>query len=200
MLMFKCVIMKDKEQVKMPTTNAEQKKPDPSWTDAQKKEMQSILNDEKEVEETRKILTDKIDKLMERGEKLDDLAEKAKDLEDEATVFKEYSLFMSWIGTAVGFVAGLLAGYAWPMALLIGGTTGLAFYATMRVFTSLNQYVDNAAQKISPYLPPTPFSNVSDNSIKSVFLPRFKAAKAKVVNTFSNKADEKPSNLINLKP
>ncbi len=178
------------------------------WSEAQKKEMQQILDDEKEVEETRKILTEKIEKIMERGEKLDDLEERATALEQEAVVFKEhtldlkkaeqtaqsreYSLFMSWLGIGTGFVGGLLAGYAWPIALLMGGVTGLGFYGLMRTFTSLNQKVDNVAKKISPYLPTSPFAKETKERPHQSFLPGFEQVKAKLTVVVTGKKAEAP--------
>ncbi len=159
-----------------------------TWTNSEKNEFQRIIDDEKEVEETKKILTDKIEKLMKRGESLEDLESHVVDIEKEADIFKEnnkklkkeeqkaesreYSLILSWIGTGLGITYGFFAGYSWPMMLLLGAACGLSFYTITRIFTGINQTIDNTVHMMSAYFPSSLFSS-QENKPKKTYLPGF---------------------------
>jgi hypothetical protein len=141
----------------------------PGLTPEQQKQMQQIRDDQKEVDETKKILTDKIQKLIDRGEKLEDLEAAAEDLEKQADMFKEntvevkkavevtqsreHGLELGLLGIAIGIVYGFFAGYTWPIQLILGALNGSFLYGTTRVFTGINQKIDDITRLFSPFSP-----------------------------------------------
>lgn len=111
-----------------------------------------------ELDETKKIMEQNIDKLIERGEKLEALEDKTEQLKTESQAFnqnavklkqelqfKNASLTIVMIGAAIGAVIGLYgvlaAGYAWsclPICSALGA--GLSYLLTKPIAGMFHLY------------------------------------------------------------
>jgi len=98
-----------------------------------------------EVEATKKIMENNIDKMLERGEKLQALVDKTEKLKNESQAFNQNAkqlkqvmgfknfalglvLLGAGIGALVGLYAVLAAGYGWGVLPLCTGGGGAVFY------------------------------------------------------------------------
>lgn len=121
----------------------------------QKKKIEAVR---KEVEETKKIMLDNIDKLIERGKKIERLKEKSEGLSDQSHMFATQARRLKWnlmlknavltlvilsmaLGAAYGFYTGASIPWICVGSLLAGGMTF--------VLGSMTEHFFHQVQKIS---------------------------------------------------
>lgn len=106
--------------------------------EAQRKRLQG------QVDDTKEVLLDTIDQLIERGENLESVADKTGETEDQSleftgnahkmrvkAQFKSWALTASIVGMVIGGFYGLSMGASLPMMLASSGIVGALFYGGM---------------------------------------------------------------------
>jgi hypothetical protein len=106
----------------------------------------------KELEETKIIMVDNVDKVIARGQKLEKLKDKSHDLVDKSRFAmknakklksKMYWRNVTWTvitaASAIGGIYALLSGFGWPMILASSALTGLLSYGVVNLVSEIQQ-------------------------------------------------------------
>jgi hypothetical protein len=106
----------------------------------------------KELDDTKKIMVNNVDKLIIRGQKLEKLKDKTQEIADQShflmTDTRKLKYKMYWhnfaltvviVASAMGGLYGLFSGYSWPGILASGVLTGFLSYGLTKIAAQIQQ-------------------------------------------------------------
>ncbi|MBN9286540.1 MAG: hypothetical protein BGO43_06340 [Gammaproteobacteria bacterium 39-13] len=122
----------------------------------QANERTKIKQIQQEIDETKKIMLQNIDKVIVRGRKIETLRDRSKEMQEKSQRFvkqakhlknkeKFYNLALEIVivGAGVGAAYGVFAGYGWPLILTMAFLGGSAGYAVAWIWSGIQQKISS---------------------------------------------------------
>lgn len=122
----------------------------------QANERTKIKQIQHEIDETKKIMLQNIDKVIVRGQKIETLRDRSKEMQEKSQRFvkqakrlknkeKFYNLALEIVivGAGIGAAYGVFAGYGWPLILTMAFLGGAAGYAVAWIWSGIQQKISS---------------------------------------------------------